>query len=238
MNGRTLRRLVLMAGICMALMACGSSAEPPVISVQLFIPTQTPAPTMTPAPAPSPTVIPSPMPEGACAIATLPQGMVISASGSYTETETDAAGPMICQIKRDSCAFKLLVRNLDPELYFQNEEPAGFNDEDQLMHPAMLRPLTELKKRVQQKWRGEVRLVVTDAYDSYMEHDLAQPDPDRKVALHFEGRSIDLVPMPATPARMEELCAMAHCAGFDWVHNEGTHCHASVKAESLCNLCR
>lgn len=228
--------LVLMAGMCMTLMACGSSTEPPQISVELFIPTQTPAPTMTPAFTPTP--LPSPTPNGACAIATLPMGMVISASGSYTETEDEAAGPMICQIPRDSCAFRLLVRNLDPELFFQNEEPAGFIDEDQLMHPAMLKPLTELKQLVQQKWRGEVRLIITDAYDSQLEHDLAQPDPARKVALHFEGRSIDFVPQPATPERMEQLCAMAHCAGFDWVHNEGTHCHASVKAKSLCTACR
>lgn len=231
------RRAVL-AGICTTLMACGSSTAPPAISVELFIPTQTPSPTFTPVPAFTPTRFPTPTPEGACAIQTLPIGMVISTSGSYTMSETEAAGPMMCQIKRDSCAFKLLVRNLDSEIYFQNEEPAGFNDEDALMHPAMLKPLTELKRRVQQRWRGEVRLVVTDAYDSLMEHDLAQPDPALKVALHFEGRSIDLVPVPATPERMTKLCAMAHCAGFDWVHNEGTHCHASVNAESLCGLCR
>jgi hypothetical protein len=230
------RRLVFVAGLW--LMACGSTPEPPAISVQLFIPTQTPAPTMTPAATVTPIPSPSPTPEGACAIATLPQGMVISARGSYTETETEAAGPMMSQIPRDSCEFNLLVRNLDPEIYFQNEEPAGFNDEDALMHPAMLKPLTELKRRVQQRWRGVVRLVVTEAYDSLMEHDLAQPDPAQKVALHFEGRSMDLVPMPATPENMAELCAMAHCAGFDWVHNEGTHCHASVKAESLCGVCR
>ncbi len=60
----------------------------------------------------------------------------------------------------------MLARNLDREITFGIGEPAGFNDEDQLMHPAMLQPLTELKKRVQQKWRGEVRLVMTDAYDS------------------------------------------------------------------------
>jgi hypothetical protein len=238
MNARSLRRHVLVTVAGMWLMACGASNESPAISVELFIPTQTPAPTFTPVPALTPTPLPSPTPEGACAIQTLPIGMVISASGSYTLTETEAAGPMICQIRRDACEFKLLLRNLDPELFFQNEEPVGFNDEDQLMHPAMLKPLTELKRLVQQKWRGEVRLIVTDAYDSLLEHDLAQPDPARKVALHFEGRSIDFVPQPATPERMEQLCAMAHCAGFDWVHNEVTHCHASVNAPSLCGRCQ
>jgi hypothetical protein len=106
------------------------------------------------------------------------------------------------------------------------------------MHPAMLLPLFRLQKLVDVEWGGEVRLRVTDAYDSLLEHDLAQPNPDRKYSLHFEGRSIDLTTWPIDQARYGRLCALAYCAGFDWVENEVDHCHASINAESLCVQCQ
>jgi hypothetical protein len=180
---------------------------------------------------------PAPPAPAACALTTLPPGQHISASGSYTQTEDAAAGYMICRIERNSCAFGLLIRNLDAGIAFQEEEPAPHNDEDRRMHPAMLMPLTRLRDLVAAEWRGEARLVVSDAYDSLLEHDLNQADPGRKYSLHFEGRSIDLLISPYDPARLERLCALAHCAGFDWVHHEYTHCHASIRAMSLCEVC-
>lgn len=164
-------------------------------------------------------------------------GQHISASGSYTETETAAAGPMACRIARDSCAYRRLIGNMDPEILFSRHKPPPYDVEDTLIHPAMLLPLTNLRDLVKTEWGGKTRVLVTAAYDSQGEHDLAQTDNSRKYALHFEGRSIDMVTYPVDQARYGKLCALAHCAGFDWVHNEGDHCHASIKAASLCLAC-
>ena len=183
-------------------------------------------PTVTPTASPMPVICPLP---------NLVPGQHISASGSYTETETIAAGPMDCRIERDSCAYCHLIGNLDPAMVFKREEEPPYDREDILMHPAMLLPLTRLNELVAAEWDGAVQLRVTDAYDSLLEHDLAQSEESRKYSLHFEGRSIDLTTWPIEPARYGRLCALAQCAGFDWVHHEG--CHASIRAESPCLRC-
>jgi hypothetical protein len=144
---------------------------------------------------------------------------------------------MVCRIERDTCAYGHLIGNLSPTIIFKREETPPYDEEDILMHPAMLLPLTRLSKLVAAEWGGTYRLRVTDAYDSLLEHDLAQSDPSRKYSLHFEGRSIDLTTWPVDPDRYGRLCALAHCAGFAWVHHEGDHCHASIKAPSLCLRC-
>ena len=185
-------------------------------------------PTVTPTASPMPVICPLP---------NLVPGQHISASGSYTETETIAAGPMDCRIERDSCAYRHLIGNLDPAMVFKREEEPPYDREDILMHPAMLLPLTRLNELVAAEWDGAVQLRVTDAYDSLLEHDLAQSEESRKYSLHFEGRSIDLTTWPIEPARYGRLCALAQCAGFDWVHHEGYHCHASIRAESPCLRC-
>jgi hypothetical protein len=101
-----------------------------------------------------------------------------------------------------------------------------------MMHPAAVLPLSRLADMVNAEWRGEVKLLVTAAYDSVLEHDLLQTDLDRKYSLHFEGRSLDLVTYPPDQSRLPRLCALALFAGFDWVHNEADHCHVSIKAVS------
>lgn len=106
-----------------------------------------------------------------------------------------------------------------------------------MMHPAALLPLSRLASMVQVEWGSDVKLMVTAAYDSILEHDLSQTNPDRKYSLHFEGRSLDLVTYPPDQARLPRLCALALTAGFDWVHNEADHCHVSINALSLCNVC-
>jgi hypothetical protein len=190
------------------------------------------------APVPKPTVTPAPVtPSAGCALVTLEPGLHISANGSYTETETEAAGPMVCRIERDSCAYRRLIGNLDPSILFNRHKPLPYDVEDTLMHPAMLLPLTRLRDLVAAEWGSQLKLLVTAAYDSLLEHDLSQADNSRKYSLHFEGRSIDLVTYPVEPARYSRLCALAQCAGFDWVNNEGDHCHASIKAQSLCSTC-
>jgi hypothetical protein len=177
-------------------------------------------------------------PQPACSLPDLVAGRHLSASGSYTQTETQAAGPMVCRIGRDSCAFHYLIGNLDPSIIFKEEEEAPYATEDILMHPDMYMPLNRLNRLVQAEWGGAVQLRITDAYDSLLEHDLAQTDESHRYSLHFEGRSVDLTTWPVDPAYYGRLCALAHCAGFDWVNDEGDHCHASIKAESLCNRCK
>ena len=59
--------------------------------------------------------------------------------------------------------------------------------------------------------------------------DLAEPNPQQRYSLHYEGRSIDLITLPPDHSRNGRLCALALHAGFDWVHNEIDHCHASIR---------
>ncbi len=164
-------------------------------------------------------------------------GQHISASGSFTETERSASTPMLCHVERDSCAYSQLVGIVDATIVFKQEEAYPYDTEDILMHPAMLLALSQLNQLVLAEWAGDYRLRVTDAYDSLLEHDPPESEKSRRYSLHYEGRAIDLTTWPVDRSKYGRLCALAHCAGFDWVHNEGTHCHASIKAMSLCVQC-
>jgi hypothetical protein len=144
---------------------------------------------------------------------------------------------MECHIKRDSCAYDLLVGKVDPSIIYKKEETAPYDGEDLLVHPAMVQPLTRLNGLVQAEWGGVVKLRVTDAYDSLLSHDPLGFEPAQRYSLHYEGRAVDLTTSPVDRSLYPRLCAMAICAGFDWVHNETTHCHASVQATSLCRQC-
>jgi hypothetical protein len=188
-------------------------------------------PTMTPYPAVA-TVDMS-----GCPLPDLQAGQHLSARGSYTETQTEAAGPIVCRIDPGSCAYSKLVGNLDASIVFKREETPPYDKEDILMHPAMLLPLYRLNDLVLAEWDGDVRLRITDAYDSLLEHDLNQTDMERRASLHFEGRAIDLTTSPIDLTRYGRLCTLAHCAGFDWVYHEGDHCHAAINAASLCLDC-
>ena len=211
---------------------CGVAARAKTVTPSPSGPTASPTATAEPTAIP-PTPTPTPM----CGLTELGEGQHISSSCSYTQTETEAAGPMICRIQRNSCAYSYLIINRDPNIIFGHHKPAPYTAEDAMIHPAMLLPLTRLSELVTQEWGQNVHLMVTAAYDSLLEHDLLQTDPTRKYSLHFEGRSIDLVTYPVDPSRFPRLCALALYAGFDWVSNEGNHCHASIKADSLCNVC-
>lgn len=223
------------AAYLLGMLAACASPEPVKVVVRISPPPPHVLTTITvrPTGVGSPTATPAPK----CGLTELLPGQTISSSCSYTQTETEAAGPMLCRIQRASCAYKNMVVDRDPNIVFSQHKPPPLTDEDAMMHPAMLLPLTRLSDLVNAEWGGEVKLVVTAAYDSIMEHDLMQNDPERKYSLHFEGRSIDLVPYPADDAKMARLCALALTAGFDWIHNEVSHCHASINATSLCAIC-
>ncbi len=215
---------------------CSNNQSPRAI---ISLPTLTPTPNATPIIkiAPSPTPINTPEVEVACSIPNLFPEQHIAVSGSYTQTQTSVTGPMVCRIERGTCPYHHLVGNLTPAMVYKKEEEPPFDKEDILMHPAMPLPLYRLNDLIVLEWNGEVSLRITDAYDSLLEHDLGQTDTNRRISLHFEGRAIDLTTWPIDQARYGRLCALAHCAGFDWVHHEGDHCHAAIKAESLCQRC-
>src|SRR5512137_2097273 len=190
------------AGIVAWLLALGvltacAAPEPAKVVVRISSPVPQTVPTATrpPIAAGPPTATPVPK----CGLTELPAGQTISSSCSYTQTETEAAGPMVCRIERNSCAYKNMVVNRDPNIVFSQHKPPPLTDEDAMMHPAMLLPLTRLSGLVKAEWGDTVQLMVTAAYDSILEHDPLQTDPARKYSLHFEGRSIDLVTYPADP---------------------------------------
>jgi hypothetical protein len=145
---------------------------------------------------------------------------------------------MLCHLERGSCGYNQLVGILDPTIVFKQEEEPPYDTEDILMHPALLLHLSRLNHLVQAEWGGAFQLRVTDAYDSLLEHDPPDSEPASRYSLHYEGRAIDLTLWPVDQSRYGRLCALAHCAGFDWILNEGTHCHASMRANSLCTTCK
>jgi hypothetical protein len=192
-------------------------------------------PTLRPRPTPPLLIIAGPKP--ACSIADLAVDQHLSAGGSYTETERLASTPMLCHIERNSCAYRQLVGILEPTIVFKQEEQEPYYTEDMVIHPAMIQPLSRLNELVKAEWGNTFRLRVTDAYDSLLEHDPPTSERSHRYSLHYEGRAIDITTWPVEPSLYGRLCALAHCAGFDWVHHEGTHCHASIKAPSLCFHC-
>lgn len=225
-------RTALAVVVVLLMSACGT-ARADLPDIQVPPPTTTATAIAVVLPTSTPTATPGPT----CPVETLGAGLHISAGGSYTETQTQAAGPMVCRIQRGSCAFGYLIGNLDSSIVFKREELPPYDEEDILMHPDMLGPLTQLNELVQAEWDGEVQLRITDAYDSLLEHDVYQPDENNRYSLHFEGRAIDLTTYPIDRSKYPRLCALAHCAGFDWVHNERDHCHAAIEAPSLCYRC-
>ncbi|MCB0174262.1 MAG: hypothetical protein KDJ97_27360 [Anaerolineae bacterium] len=67
--------------------------------------------------------------------------------------------------------------------------------------------------------------------------DPPESNPSTRYSLHYDGRAIDVTTWPVNWNLYGRLCALAHCAGFDYVENEVTHCHASINASSLCTQC-
>lgn len=236
--------LVLFVLIFTTLACVRIDLSPPPVARPL--PVATPWPTLVPLPVllPRPTATPPPIfvavesNPPACLQPDLGKNEHISASGSYSETERSASTPMLCHLERDSCGYNHLVGILDPTLKFKQEETPPYDTEDFLMHPAMILPLTRLNQLVQAEWGGAFQLRVTDAYDSLLEHDPPESEPATRYSLHYEGRAIDLTLWPVDQSQYGRLCALAHCAGFDWVIHEGHHCHASIRAESLCLTCQ
>lgn len=150
--------------------------------------------------------------------------------------EAAASGTRQCAIRRSSCAYGLLVGNLDPGITFLGDEAGPRAGEDRLMHPALLRPLAELRRRIERRWPGELSLMVLNAYDSsgVLVDGTARYERE---GLYYEGRAVDLRTYPISNSVVGELCWLALESGFDYVRNDGQSCYASVKAPSLCEVC-
>jgi len=235
--------LVLLILTLMTLACVRINLSPPPLAQSIQVATSQPMATSRPTATPQPTVTPLPAlivtatPAPACLLLDLEVEQHIAASGSYTETERSASTPMLCHLQRDSCGYNQLVGLLDPTIVFKEEEEPPYQTEDILMHPAMILPLSRLNQLVRAEWGSAFQLRVTDAYDSLLEHDPPDSKPATRYSLHYEGRAIDLTLWPVDQSHYGRLCALAYCAGFDWVLNEGSHCHASIWAESLCLTC-
>ncbi len=233
-----MRSLITLGGgaLCTLVIIVLSACAPPP-PIEIVVRTNPHPSAIPPTATPVGLGAPLPTPTPRCGVQNLQPGQTISASCSTTETETEAAGPMLCRIQRNSCAFRNLVVNRDSSILFGTHKPPPLTDEDATMHPAALLPLSRLAGMVNAEWGSDVKLLVTAAYDSILEHDPLQTDPAKKYSLHFEGRSLDLVTYPPDQNKLPRLCALALQAGFDWVHNEADHCHVSINAPSLCNVC-
>lgn len=240
--------LVGLLAIAAAMLSCVKvdlSSPPAAVLVVLPAATAIPSPTPIVWPTLSPRSDPllfrvmtaGVQPPPICQFPDLPTEQHVSRDGDYDIRESLAVGRMECHVTRDSCAYNRLVGKLDPSIIYKKEESSPFDSEDLLVHPAMVQPLTRLNQLVQAEWGGTVQLRITDAYDSLLSHDPTDSNPATRYSLHYEGRAVDLTTLPVDYDRYPRLCALAICAGFDWVHNETTHCHASIKATSLCELC-
>ncbi len=227
--------LAVLWGGVFSIFIAACTAQPK--DVQDFAPlrtTKTPNVSVGTTALPQPTQIQVPTPT---LIYELPAGQHISHWREFVNGETASAGPMVCQIKRNTCAFNNLAIYESPTIFFGLGEEPPFDLEDKYMHPIAAERLEILEQLVWDEWGGTSSIMVTEAYDSQGSHDLTTTDHNAKYSLHFEGRSLDLIPWPPDLDKMARLCALSHEAGFDWVHNEGDHCHVSVVADTLCGRC-
>ena len=148
------RSLIWPLAFVLLLSACTPSTTLEV-AVKISPPPARAIATLTPTPRSAGPATATPAPK--CGVTELLSGQTISSSCSYTQTETEAAGPMICRIQRDSCAYKNLVTNRDPDIVFNQHKPPPLTDEDAMIHPAMLLPLTRLSALVKAEWGDDAQ---------------------------------------------------------------------------------
>lgn len=133
--------------------------------------------------------------------------------------EEAACGKIKKKISRADAEFKTLVKNMNPDIVFKDEELTGA---DRMMSRKMQIGVDALAVKVKAEWPG-VMLRITEAWDETGEHAGA--------SLHYEGRAADLTTQPVDPSKYGRLARLAADTGFDWVFYEDTgHVHVSVKA--------
>lgn len=119
-----------------------------------------------------------------------------------------------------------LVRFDDPRIWWESDHDIGDDEDDHLMHRAVVPPLRRLVAMVE-KHGGHLQV-----HDAYRPKGVHNPR-----SLHKEGRALDLT---CSGLSLEDLARFAWAAGFDWVYYEhsasgGSHIHCSVRARPLIN---
>ncbi|MGB8506919.1 MAG: hypothetical protein WCD76_00805 [Pyrinomonadaceae bacterium] len=136
-------------------------------------------------------------------------------------SEAKSVGPFKAAIKRDSAAFKKLVRNDNPDVVFKSEE--SHKEDDHMMTPRLSEKVDALARLVRAEFPG-IRLRITEAWDDSTVH--------ASTSRHLEGRAVDLTTSDRDGRKLGRLAGLAVEAGFDWVFFENPlHVHASVKNE-------
>ncbi|TAX63554.1 hypothetical protein ELI00_37040 [Rhizobium ruizarguesonis] len=134
------------------------------------------------------------------------------------QSEVNVCGPIIKKIKRGDPEFAILVKNLNGNIEFKDEEGTGA---DRMMSARLRDGLNRLAAHVGAEWPG-VTLRVTEAWDENNEHHGA--------SLHYEGRAADVTTSPRDGDKLGRLGHLAVDAGLDWVFFEDSaHVHVSVK---------
>jgi hypothetical protein len=134
------------------------------------------------------------------------------------EPEAAASGPFQAAIKRGTPEFKALVKNVNPDIIFKNEEG---KDDDQIMTSKLSARVDALAVLVKQEFPG-LKLRVTEAWDDSTIH--------APTSRHLEGRAVDITTSDVDRHKLGRLAGLAAEAGFDWVFFENDlHVHASVK---------
>jgi hypothetical protein len=134
------------------------------------------------------------------------------------KSEAAAVGSFQAAIKRGTPEFAKLVKNVNPDIDFKNEEG---RDDDQRMTPKLSARVDALAALVKQEFPG-LKLRVTEAWDDSTIH--------APTSRHLEGRAVDITTSDIDRGKLGRLAGLAAEAGFDWVFFENDlHVHASVK---------
>ncbi len=139
------------------------------------------------------------------------------------QAEKDVVGLTTKKIVRGTPEFALLVKNMNADVVFKDEEKTGA---DRMMSSRMKGFVDALAPLVKAEWAG-VKLRITEAWDEDNEHSGS--------STHYEGRGADITASDMDKAKLGRLGRLAVDAGFDWVffeNNTGAaHVHVSVKRE-------
>lgn len=135
--------------------------------------------------------------------------------------EAGAVGPATTKITRNSAEFQKLVKNLNPDIVFKDEE---HDSSDRMMTVTLKAGLDRLAALVKTEW-PTLKLRVTEAWDDRSEH-----GPN---SIHYEARAADLTTSDLDRAKYGRLARLAVDAGIGWVFYENAqHVHVSVKKDA------
>lgn len=159
----------------------------------------------------------------------LPDGIALSKKQSVLEhrlrlgqrvpdtAESAVTGALVGRVASGTPAFTHLVRYVDPDIVFKDEERTGA---DRMMTPGLRLKLRRLAPLISREWPA-LRLRVTEAWDEKHEHG--------GNSIHYEGRAADVTTSDLDPGKLGRLARLAVDAGLDWVFYEDTsHVHVSV----------